>query len=117
VEARSAGSHPKPLHPNAVRVLREGYGIDISAHRSTHLEDVAGERFDLVVSLCDRVKEVCPELPGDPEAIHWSIPDPGAGHAADDDEVSYPAFEETAAELDVRIGFLLAALATETTTP
>ncbi|MBV9415543.1 MAG: hypothetical protein JO363_11250, partial [Solirubrobacterales bacterium] len=28
VEARSAGSHPKPLHPNAVRVLR-ARGIDI----------------------------------------------------------------------------------------
>ena len=30
VRAVSAGSHPKPLHPNAVRVLRER-GIDVAA--------------------------------------------------------------------------------------
>ena len=42
-----------------------------------------------------------------PRPIHWSIPDPSAGHA-DGDEASYPAFQQTAAELETRIGFLLA---------
>ena len=36
----------------------------------------AGQRFGYVVSLCDRVREVCPEFPGPPEMIHWNIPDP-----------------------------------------
>jgi ArsR family transcriptional regulator, arsenate/arsenite/antimonite-responsive transcriptional repressor / arsenate reductase (thioredoxin) len=115
VEAHSAGSHPKPLHANAVRVMREEHGIDLAGQRSKHLSVFAEQRFDRVVSLCDRVREVCPEFPGDPEAIHWSIPDPAAGHAAGDDEASYPAFQQTAAELETRIGFLLAGLAVPTT--
>ena len=75
VSAASAGSHPKPLHPNAVRVMR-ARGIDLAGRRSKHLSEFAGQRFDYVISLCDRVREVCPEFPGGPELIHWSIPDP-----------------------------------------
>jgi protein-tyrosine-phosphatase/DNA-binding transcriptional ArsR family regulator len=108
VEAHSAGSHPKPLHPNAVRVMREVHGIDLAGQRSKHLSEVAPERFDRVITLCDRVREVCPELPGQPEAIHWSMPDPTGGTT--DDEANYPAFRQTATELETRVGFLLAAL-------
>ena len=104
VEARSAGSHPKPLHPNAVRVMAER-GIDIAGRRSKHLDRFVGRRFDYVVSLCDRVREVCPEFPGHPDLIHWSIPDPA--REGDDDEQTYPAFERTADELATRIAFLL----------
>src|ERR1700754_4027408 len=75
VSAVSAGSHPKALHPNAVRVMRDR-GIDISGRRSKHLNEFADRRFDFVISLCDRVREVCPELHGPPELVHWSIPDP-----------------------------------------
>jgi ArsR family transcriptional regulator, arsenate/arsenite/antimonite-responsive transcriptional repressor / arsenate reductase (thioredoxin) len=108
VEAHSAGSAPKPLHPNAVRVMHGERGIDLAGQRSKHLSVFAQQRFDWVVSLCDRVREVCPEFPGQPETIHWSIPDPAA--VPGDDEASYPAFQQTAAELETRIGFLLAAL-------
>jgi ArsR family transcriptional regulator, arsenate/arsenite/antimonite-responsive transcriptional repressor / arsenate reductase (thioredoxin) len=104
VEARSAGSHPKPLHPNAVRVLRER-GIDIAGRRSKHLSEFAEERFDYVVSLCDRVREVCPEFPEHPDLIHWSIPDPA--REGETDAQTYPAFERTADELATRIPFLL----------
>ena len=78
VEAHSAGSHPKPLHPNAVRVMRDEHAIDLAAQRSKHLSVFATERFDRVISLCDRVREVCPEFPGRPETVHWSMPDPAA---------------------------------------
>ena len=61
-----------------------------------------------MISLCDRVREICPEFPGQPESMHWSIPDPAAD--ADDDEASYAAFQHTAAELETRVGFLLADL-------
>lgn len=104
VEARSAGSHPKPLHLNAVRVLSER-GIDIAGRRSKHLAKFAGRRFDYVVSLCDRVREICPEFPGQPDLIHWSIPDPA--REGDCDQETYPAFERTADELGTRIAFLL----------
>ena len=115
VEAYSAGSQPKPLHPNAVRVMRDEHGIDLSGQASKHLGTLADQRFDCVISLCDRVREVCPEFPGQPETIHWSIPDPAAGHA--DDDASYPAFRQTAAELETRIGFMLAALTDRTFAP
>jgi protein-tyrosine-phosphatase len=110
VEAHSAGSHPKTLHPNAVRAMRDEHGIDIAQHRSKHLSTFTEQRFDRVISLCDRVREICPEFPGNPPAVHWSIPDPAAGHADGDDEASYPSFQQTAAELETRIGFLLATL-------
>src|SRR3954447_10618680 len=103
-EAASAGSHPKPLHPHAVRVMRDR-GIDICARRSKHLSEFPGRRFDYVISLCDRVREVCPEFPGAPEAVHWSIADPAR-------EDTLPAFERTAAELETRIGFLTEAINT-----
>jgi protein-tyrosine-phosphatase len=108
VEAYSAGSHPRPLHPSAVRVMRDEHGIDLSGQASKHLAVFADQRFDWVISLCDRVREVCPEFPGHPETIHWSIPNPAAGDA--DDDASFPAFQRTAAELEIRIGFLLAVL-------
>jgi len=64
-----------------------------------------GQRFDYVISLCDRVREVCPELPGYPEMVHWSIPDPAAEGGSDRE--TYPAFRAVAADLHTRIGYLL----------
>jgi protein-tyrosine-phosphatase len=114
IEAYSAGSHPKPLHPNAVRVMRDEYGLDLAGHVSKHLDVFIDQRFDWVISLCDRVREVCPPFPGHPETIHWSIANPAAGDA--DDDTTYPLFQQTAAELATRIGFLLAALTDPTPT-
>jgi protein-tyrosine-phosphatase/DNA-binding transcriptional ArsR family regulator len=107
VSAVSAGSHPKPLHPNAVRVMRER-GIDVSGRRSKHLSEFAADRFDYVISLCDRLREVCPEFPEWPGLIHWSIPDPAREPGSDDETL--PAFELTATELSTRIGFLIEAI-------
>jgi ArsR family transcriptional regulator, arsenate/arsenite/antimonite-responsive transcriptional repressor / arsenate reductase (thioredoxin) len=106
IQAFSAGSHPKPVHPHAVRVMAER-GIDLAAAQPKHVSVFAGWRFSQVITLCDRVREVCPEFPGQPRYAHWSIPDPAASGGD-----SYPAFESLAAELDTRIGFLLAALGT-----
>jgi protein-tyrosine-phosphatase len=108
VEASSAGSHPKALHPHAVRVMGDEHGIDLAGARSKHMSEFAGQRFDRVVTLCDRVREVCPEFAAEPETIHWSIADPARGDA------DYAAFQRTADELETRVGFLLATL---TTTP
>ncbi len=110
VEARSAGSHPKALHPNAVRVLADR-GIDISGRSSTHVRQFARMRFDHVITLCDKVREVCPEFPTHPALSHWSIPDPAL--EGDSDDATRPAFERTAQDLDVRISFLLAQLITD----
>ena len=107
VEVESAGSHPKPLHPNTARVLRN-YGIELRDRPPQHLSVVEHQRFDYVITLCDRVREVCPEFRGRAEQVHWSIPDPAASGGTDQD--TYPAFERMAAELETRIGFLLATI-------
>jgi len=108
VQAFSAGSRPGSLHPNTVRVMAE-HGIDVRGRAAKHLSVFSADRFGYVITLCDRVREVCPEFPGHPRHVHWSIPDPAA--AGDTEEASYPAFQATAAELETRIGFLLAAIA------
>ena len=107
IAARSAGSHPKPLHPNAVRVMAER-GVDISGHRTKPLTRFAHMRFDRVITLCDKVREICPEFPGAPLTAHWSIADPAA--AGDSDEVTYPTFQRLADELEARVSLLIADL-------
>jgi protein-tyrosine-phosphatase/DNA-binding transcriptional ArsR family regulator len=113
VEAASAGSNPKPLHPNAVRVMRTR-GIDISGNRTKHLDEFVSQRFDAVITLCDRVREVCPEFPSHPTLVHWSMADPA--QAGTTDHASYPTFERTAAELETRIRFLVPLLTERSTT-
>ncbi|MEV0715103.1 ArsR family transcriptional regulator [Asanoa sp. NPDC050611] len=104
VEVASAGSHPKPrLHEEAVRVLRERFGIDVSGQRPRHLDTLAGRRFDVVVTLCDKAREVCPEFGAGSRRVHWSIADPAA--AGGD-------FDRTAAEIETRIRHLQPVLAT-----
>lgn len=100
VSAYSAGSHPKPVHPQAIAAMAE-YGIDLTGARSKHLDTYAGEAFDQVITLCDRIREVCPEFGGRPPSAHWSVPDPAG------DPEGYPAFQRVAAELAERVGFLL----------
>ncbi len=104
VEAQSAGSHPKALHPNTVAVMR-GYGLDFAGRAPVHLDELAGQHFDYVVTLCDRVREVCPEFPGSARHLHWSMANPVEG--GDTDRESYPAFERTAVELTDRIPLFL----------
>jgi protein-tyrosine-phosphatase len=107
VRAYSAGSSPKPLHTNAVRVMHRR-DIDISGNRTKHVDEFVAQRLDMVITLCDRVREVCPEFPSHPRLVHWSVPDPAL--AAPTDRASYPAFERTATELETRIRFLLSLL-------
>jgi protein-tyrosine-phosphatase len=90
------------VHPNAVRVMK-AHGVDLAGRRAKHFDEFLDQRFDCVVTVCDRVREVCPEFPG-ARTIHWSIPDPAEGG---NDATTYPAFERTAADLAGRIPFLM----------
>lgn len=109
-EVASAGTRPKPrLHPNAVRVLRDEFDIDISGQRPQHLDTVTGRRFDRVVSLCDKAREACPDFLDHPRRVHWSIPDPAT--AGDTDQTMYPAFRQTATDIDTRISHVVPVLA------
>jgi ArsR family transcriptional regulator, arsenate/arsenite/antimonite-responsive transcriptional repressor / arsenate reductase (thioredoxin) len=97
----SAGSHPKPdVHPHAVRVLREEFGIEIAGQRPRHLHSVADRRFDYVITLCDKVREVRAPVGGDPRLVHWSIREPG----------DYADFARIATQIQARIHHLLPVL-------
>jgi len=107
----SAGSHPRArIHPSVVRVLAEDYGIDIAGKPTRHLDSTTGQLFDHVITLCDKVREVCPELPGHPRHVHWSIADPAPGDSAG--RASEAAVRRTAQDIDARIGHLLHVLYT-----
>ena len=84
-------------------------GIDLAGQQPKHLDVFTRRRFNQVITLCDKVREVLPEFPGHPAVTHWSVPDPAA--STGDHEESYPDFESMAAELETRIGFWLATVA------
>jgi protein-tyrosine-phosphatase len=104
VGAYSAGSEPTSIHPYAIRALAD-LGIDTGQQQAKHLDAFRGQAFDYIVTVCDRVREVCPVFPDDPERIHWSVPDPTA--VEDDAEIEYRVFTRTAQELVTRIRYLL----------
>ena len=81
-------------------------GIDISQQRSKYVDEVAHQEFDLVVTVCDRMREVCPAFPGTPHRIHWSVPDPV--EAVGSDQQVDRAFEQTVELLAIRMNLLLA---------
>jgi ArsR family transcriptional regulator, arsenate/arsenite/antimonite-responsive transcriptional repressor / arsenate reductase (thioredoxin) len=105
IEAFSAGSHPKPVRPNAVRVMAE-HGIDISKNQTKPLSRYLRNRFDRIITLCDKVREVCPEFPGSPITAHWSVADPAATAGNDNDSLA--AFQTVAADIDGRVALFLA---------
>lgn len=76
-DAASAGLRAFRVSRTAIRVMKEA-GIDISAQRSKSVGDLAGTRFDLVVTLCDKAACISPSIlpPGD-EYLHKVFPDPG----------------------------------------
>jgi arsenate reductase len=74
-DAESAGSKPSIVRPEAIQVMHE-IGIDISGHRSKHLDEFAGQHFDYVVTLCQAANESCPIFPGATKRIHRNFEDP-----------------------------------------
>lgn len=111
IEVCSAGSQPSRVHPYATRVLAQ-MGIESSRQTAKHLETFQGQSFDVVITVCDRMKECCPTWPSDPEQIHWSLPDPVALEGVSEEE-RYAAFEEIGRQLMVRVRHFLLLIAAE----
>jgi arsenate reductase len=74
-EVFSAGVDPRAVHPLTIRALGE-IGIDASGARSKSTDQFINERFDYVVTVCDRARESCPFFPGAHEQMHWGFDDP-----------------------------------------
>ncbi len=84
VQAFSAGIRPSRVNPRAIQIMAE-LGIDISHHRSKSVDDLAWNRFDLVITVCDQAREQCPIFAGDTEVIHVSFPDPAKATGTEDE--------------------------------
>ena len=95
-EVFSAGTEPGHVNPLAIRAMRE-VGIDISAHRSKSVEEYAGQKFDYVITVCDRARDNCPVFPGGAERIHRSFEDPAA--ATGDEESRLSVFRRVRDEI------------------
>ncbi len=57
-----------------VEVMKE-IGIDVSGQTSKDVKQFLQEKFDYVITVCDRAKQHCPVFPS-AEPIHWGFDDP-----------------------------------------
>jgi arsenate reductase len=71
----SAGTKPSAVRLEAITVMKE-VGIDITSHRSKHVDEFAGQDFDYVLTVCDNAKESCPVFFGRAARLHRSFNDP-----------------------------------------
>jgi arsenate reductase (thioredoxin) len=87
IEAFSAGIETHGLNKLAVRAMSEA-GVDISRQRSKLLDELAGEQFDYVITVCDHAHESCPLFPGNTKVVHAGFDDPPrlAADAKSEDE-------------------------------
>jgi arsenate reductase len=105
-EAWSAGSERTRVHPLAIESMRE-IGVDIGNQRSKTLDELGGQQFDCVITVCDRANESCPFFPGQTQRMHWSFDDPSA--AAGSDEERLRAFRNVREALQQRLRTFLGA--------
>lgn len=104
VEAASAGSRPeRQVNPYAVEVLA-AHGIAWEGRTPKALDHLAGERYDLVITVCDNVRDACPFFPGASAQVHWGLPDPADER---EPETARQAFAATYDALEQRVTDLL----------
>ena len=75
IEASSAGIETHGLNPMAVTVMAE-VGVDISGHRSQHIDEFKDSAVDAVITVCSHAHETCPFFPGGAKVIHVGFDDP-----------------------------------------
>lgn len=106
-EIFSAGTRPSHVRPEAIAVMRE-LGINISGHRSKHLDEFRDTEFRYVITVCDNAAETCPVFPGVAERTHWSFEDPAAVEG--DEETRLAAFRRIRDQIAERVRSFAAAL-------
>ena len=95
----SAGTKPSVVRPEAITVMSE-LGIDISRHRSKHVQEFDGQHFDYVITVCDHANASCPIFPDDTQRIHWSLPDPAAVEGSETERLAaFRRVRDTLAEM------------------
>ncbi len=106
IRAESAGSQPAPrVNPLAIDTLREN-GLAWHGRRPRGTDGLERERWDLVITVCDKAKESCPVFPGHPMFAHWGMPDPA--EVIGDEPARRAAFREAFLLLRRRVELMLA---------
>ncbi|MHC4836516.1 MAG: arsenate reductase ArsC [Planctomycetota bacterium] len=75
IEAYSAGVETHGLNPNAVQVMAEA-GVDISGHKSQHIDEFNDIQLDVVITVCGHAHESCPVFSGTTKVVHTGFDDP-----------------------------------------
>jgi len=96
----SAGTEASGVNPYAIAVLEEA-GIDWSTATSKSIGDFLDQRFDYVITVCDRAKESCPVFPGSAIMLHWGLDDPSEVEGSD--QAKIVAFRRTMTEVSARL--------------
>ncbi|GLC28319.1 arsenate reductase ArsC [Roseisolibacter agri] len=111
VQAASAGARPVArVNPYAVEVLA-AHGITWEGRTPQHVDAFAGERFDLVVTVCDDARDACPYFPNARAQVHWGLPDPADASTPDDARRAFAAtYEALAARVDALLALPLETL-------
>jgi arsenate reductase len=86
-EVESAGTKPGQVRPEAITVMKE-LGIDISGHRSKHVDEFKDQSFDYVLTVCDNAKENCPVYPGQTKRFHKAFEDPAAFQGTEEERLA-----------------------------
>ena len=86
-EVHSAGTRPGPVRPEAIAVMKE-IGIDISGHRSKHVDEFGSQAFDYVLTVCDHAARNCPVYPGHANRIHRGFEDPASAGGTEEDRLA-----------------------------
>jgi Protein-tyrosine-phosphatase len=83
----SAGSKPAGyVHPLAIRAMAE-IGIDISSHRSKHLNEFLNQTIDTVITVCGDADQTCPNFSGQMNRHHWGFDDPAQANGSDEEKL------------------------------
>ena len=86
-EVASAGSKPAGyVHPLAIVTMNE-IGIDISAHRSKHLDEFLKRDVETVITVCGNADQACPMFPGQLNRHHWGFDDPAHAEGSDEEKL------------------------------
>lgn len=93
----SAGSNPAGyVHPLGIKAMTE-VGIDISAHRSKHLNEFLDQQVETVITVCGNADQACPMFPGQVNRHHWGFDDPA--HATGTEEEQMQVFRRVRDEI------------------
>lgn len=74
-ESLSAGVAPQGINPFAVQVMSE-VGIDLGGQDSVHIDSIAADTLDTVITVCDHASDTCPALPKSVHVVHHPFDDP-----------------------------------------